>query len=111
MNSDPPAVSLGASPARSPAARCRRVEVAVCALSRYTEIDGVIERQQQVADAGEQRGAVVLGHHADALAAAGCPVGGQRIVAAAEIVIDAGRGILVVEQPEVRLEPERCEAW
>src|ERR1019366_3170988 len=56
---------------------------------------------------GVQRGAVVLRHEADALAAAGRPERGQRIVPAAEIVLDARGGILVVEQPEVRLEPER----
>src|SRR5674476_1026197 len=68
---------------------------------------GCEERQQQKIDMGVQRGAVVLRHDADALAAAGRPERGQRIVPAAEIVLDARGGILVVEQPEVRLEPER----
>src|ERR1017187_794682 len=65
------------------------------------------EGQQQEIDVGVQGGAVVLRHGADALAAVGRPESGQGIVAAAEIVLHSGSGVLVVEEGVIRLEPER----
>src|ERR1039458_4887636 len=54
------------------------------------------EGQQQKIEVGVERGAVILRHDADALAAVGRPENGQRIVPAAKIVLDSLGGVLVV---------------
>src|SRR5438045_2972161 len=65
------------------------------------------ERQVQVADNGTSGGAVIFAHEGDALAAARRPESRERVIPASEIEAYIGRGVLIVEHAEIRLEEKR----